>query len=222
VPKPGEVTLAHHGVLFLDELPEFGRHTLDVLREPLETGTIHIARAKAHSTFPAQFQLIAAMNPSPTGDIHDGRCTPDTILRYLNRLSGPLLDRIDLQIDVPRPDPHQYGEYANQDTELSAQQAHEKVCAARKIQIQRQGCLNAHLPITQLQQYSGLSKPDQTFLRDVCHQLSLSLRVYHRCIRVARTLADLDGESHVTRAHLAESLSFRALDTLLREFTNQT
>ena len=217
-PRPGEISLAHNGILFLDELPEFGRHTLDVLREPLETGEVHITRAKGQATFPASFQLIAAMNPSPTGDIHDGRSTPDQIMRYLNRLSGPLLDRIDLQVEVPKLDSFDFGE---QDSSfLSAQEAYELAEFARAKQIQRQGCLNGELSISGLHKHSAIEPEDLSFFKDVAKQLDLSLRVFHRCIKVARTLADLEDSDGVTRHHLAEALSFRALDTLIREFSS--
>lgn len=218
-PKPGEISLAHNGILFLDELPEFGRHTLDVLREPLETGQIHITRSKGQATFPAAFQLVAAMNPSPTGDLHDGRSTPDQIMRYLNRLSGPLLDRIDIQVEVPKLDTFHFGSKQHNDEFLSAQEAFELAEFARAKQHQRQGCLNGKLSIADLEKFSCIEPNELVFFQDVAKKLSLSLRVFHRCIKVARTLADLEDSATITRSHLAEALSFRALDTLIRDFS---
>lgn len=218
-PKPGEISLAHKGILFLDELPEFGRHTLDVLREPLETGEIHITRAKGQATFPAAFQLIAAMNPSPTGDIHDGRSTPDQVMRYLNRLSGPLLDRIDLQVEVPKLANFDFGETHSERDFLTAQEAYELAEFARATQVERQGCLNGELSIAQLQLHANIEKDALLFFKEVAKTLELSLRVFHRCIKVARTLADLEDNPTITKAHLAEALSFRALDTLIKEFS---
>ncbi|MBO1254799.1 YifB family Mg chelatase-like AAA ATPase [Alteromonas sp. 5E99-2] len=216
-PKPGEISLAHKGILFLDELPEFGRHTLDVLREPLETGQIHISRAKGRASFPSSFQLVAAMNPSPTGDIHDGRSTPDQIMRYLNRLSGPLLDRIDLQVEVPKLDNFQFGQPPANDTFLTAQEAFELAEFARTKQYKRQGCLNGELSVSALEEYSQVEPEELAFFQEVAKKLDLSLRVFHRCIKVARTLADLEDNDTVTRQHLAEALSFRALDTLIKD-----
>lgn len=218
-PVPGEVSLAHGGVLFLDELPEFGRKTLDVLREPLETGDVHIARASAKACFPANFQLLAAMNPSPTGDIDDNRCTPQQQLQYLNRLSGPLLDRIDIQIEVPRlaelvlsqPGPPQ-----GEDSMLAARDA---VYAARQRQQSRQGKPNAALSGGELAGHCALSEADLRFFQQAAATLKLSMRTFHRTLKVARTLADLAASPAVGRDHLAEALGYRALDTLVRQLS---
>ncbi|MFC3093920.1 ATP-dependent protease [Alteromonas sediminis] len=218
-PKPGEVSLAHHGVLFMDELPEFGRHTLDVLREPLESGDINIARANAQARYPARFQLVAAMNPSPTGDILDGRSSPDQILRYLNRLSGPLLDRIDLQIEVPKLDDFGFGRL-RPPSSLTAQEAYNQCELAREKQRLRQGCLNAQLPIDKLEEACALTTADVQYFQDVALQLELSLRVFHRCLRIARTIADMANCDAVGRNHFAEAMSYRALDKLIREFSS--
>ncbi len=215
-PRPGEISLAHNGVLFLDELPEFPRRVLDVLREPLEAGKICISRAAQQVTYPAQFQLVAAMNPSPTGDIHDGRSTTDQILRYLARLSGPLLDRIDLQVDVPK---------VPSDDVLTAQAAQgpnsaeirQRVALARQKQIQRVGVLNGQLNHKGLQQCCQLTVADQHFLQHCIESLNLSMRAYHRIIKLARTIADLQNSQHIKRPHLHEAMSFRAMDNLIRQ-----
>ncbi|WP_218353623.1 YifB family Mg chelatase-like AAA ATPase [Alteromonas lipotrueiana] len=218
-PMPGEISLAHHGVLFLDELPEFGRRSLDVLREPLETGDICISRAHSQATYPARFQLIAAMNPSPTGDIHDNRSSPDAILRYINRLSGPLLDRIDLQVEVPRlPD------YILKPPQIkgkdSAVEAGEQVRRARAVQHLRQGKLNSQLQADELAQICQLRPDDLAFLQQACASLKLSMRVFHRILKVARTIADIEACPTVQRPHLAEALGYRALDRIIAQLSS--
>lgn len=218
-PTPGEVSLAHCGVLFLDELPEFGRRTLDVLREPLETGDVHISRASAQVCYPARFQLLAAMNPSPTGDTHDNRCTPQQQLRYLNRLSGPLLDRIDIQIEVPRLKEFVLHKPATDNACDSQQKARDVVLQARGIQQARQGKTNADLSSGELAEYCKLSTNDLSFVQHAAESLKLSMRTFHRTLKVARTLADLDNSDAVTRAHLAEALGYRALDTLINQLS---
>lgn len=215
-PLPGEVSLAHQGILFLDELPEFGRRTLDVLREPLETGDINITRAQGQATFPARFQLVAAMNPSPTGDIHDGRTTPDEIMRYLNRLSGPLLDRIDLQVNVARIDNYLIATDQSSNHTDTMYQAVQQVAAARKLQLSRQGKQNGLLAAGELQARCQLNENDALFFEHAAKQLSLSMRTFHRLLKVARTIADLDESVAVKRHHLSEALGYRALDTLIR------
>jgi magnesium chelatase family protein len=209
-PQPGEITLAHQGVLFLDELPEFDRKVLEVLREPLESGQIVIARARDKVRFPARFQLVAAMNPCPCGHLGDPagrcRCTPEQIQRYRNKLSGPLLDRIDLHLNVPRettrlqpsPEPN-----------LSSADAAAQVSTARQLQLQRQGCANAHLDLGGVQQHCHLPEADRQWLESACERLGLSLRAAHRVLKVARTLADLEGAAAIQRAHLAEALQYR-------------
>ena len=218
-PSPGEVSLAHNGVLFLDELPEFGRKTLDVLREPLETGDVHITRASGHATFPARFQLIAAMNPSPTGDIHDGRTTPEQIMQYLNRLSGPLLDRIDLQVEVPRLNNYSLGFDNTVKKEDSINHAVADVQRAQEVQLERQGKLNGKLAASELYTVCKLADADAAFFESAAKQLTLSMRVYHRLLKVSRTIADIDGACVIQRQHLAEALGYRALDTLMAKVT---
>ncbi|NDV90814.1 YifB family Mg chelatase-like AAA ATPase [Alteromonas sp. 345S023] len=215
---PGEVSLAHHGVLFLDELPEFGRKALEVLREPLETGDVHISRASGSATYPANFQLIAAMNPSPTGDIDDNRLTPQQQLNYLNRLSGPLLDRIDIQVEVPRLENYDLTPPIN-NSDDSIHHAIEQVLVARAIQLERQGKPNAHVNGGELAALCQLSQQDLAFLQAAAKQLNLSMRVFHRTLKVARTLADLDAETKVNRQHLSEALGYRALDTLIKQLS---
>ncbi|MBV6751327.1 YifB family Mg chelatase-like AAA ATPase [Pseudomonas chlororaphis] len=209
-PQPGEITLAHHGVLFLDELPEFDRRVLEVLREPLESGHIVISRARDRVRFPARFQLVAAMNPCPCGYLGDPsgrcRCTPEQIQRYSNKLSGPLLDRIDLHLTVAREatalSPSQ------QDGDNTAQAA-ARVAEARQRQQQRQGCANAFLDLPALRAHCKLSTGDEKWLETACERLTLSLRAAHRLLKVARTLADLEQVENISREHLAEALQYR-------------
>ncbi len=209
-PQPGEITLAHHGVLFLDELPEFDRKVLEVLREPLESGHIVIARAKDRVRFPARFQLVAAMNPCPCGYLGEpsGKCscTPDMVQRYRNKLSGPLLDRIDLHLTVAREatalNP------AAKPGENSASAA-ALVAEARERQQKRQGCANAFLDLPGLKRHCKLSTADEIWLEAACERLILSLRSAHRLLKVARTLADLEQADAITREHLAEALQYR-------------
>ncbi len=215
---PGEVSLAHNGVLFLDELPEFGRRALEVLREPLETGDVHISRASGSASYPANFQLIAAMNPSPTGDIDDNRLTPQQQLNYLNRLSGPLLDRIDIQVEVPRLGSYDLTPPINNKDD-SIHHAIEQVLVARAIQLERQGRPNAQLTGGELAALCQLSEPDLSFLQAAAKQLNLSMRVFHRTLKVARTIADLDVEARVNRQHLSEALAYRALDNLIKQLS---
>ncbi len=209
-PQPGEITLAHHGILFLDELPEFDRKVLEVLREPLESGEIVIARARDKVRFPARFQLVAAMNPCPCGYLGDPsgrcRCSAEQIQRYRSKLSGPLLDRIDLHLHVAR---EATALHANPDSGTSSAQAAATVAAARQRQEQRQGGANAFLDLQQLRQHCGLSDDDQRWLEGACERLGLSLRAAHRLLKVARTLADLDAVDAIQRSHLAEALQYR-------------
>lgn len=217
-PQPGEVSLAHNGVLFLDELPEFGRQALDVLREPLETGDICLSRASGQARYPARFQLLAAMNPSPTGDIDDGRSTSQQIQRYLSKLSGPLLDRIDIQIEVRRPDSYAFA--APLTGEDSALAARECVTNAHSIQLRRQGKNNASLSVAELATHCMMDAAAQDFLQRAATKLKLSMRVFHRTIKVARTIADLAGESTISTDHIGEALGYRALDNLIRQFNS--
>ncbi|MCY1430495.1 Competence protein ComM [compost metagenome] len=209
-PQPGEITLAHHGILFLDELPEFERRVLEVLREPLESGYIVISRAKDRVRFPARFQLVAAMNPCPCGYLGEptGRCscTPDMVQRYRNKLSGPLLDRIDLHLTVAREatalnPPVKPGE--------DSASAALIVAEARERQQTRQGCANAFLDLPGLRKHCKLSTVDENWLETACERLNLSLRSAHRLLKVARTLADLEQVDSISREHLAEALQYR-------------
>jgi magnesium chelatase family protein len=210
--SPGEISLAHRGVLFLDELPEFDRRVLEALREPLENGCITLARASGRLELPARFQLIAAMNPCPCGHLGDDvqacRCSPRRIERYRSRISGPLLDRIDLRIEVPRVP---LAELQAQDaaTEAANRPCNQRVRAARELQLRRAGCLNAHLPLQRLQQDCALDSEAQRLLDRSCEQLGLSGRGLHRLLRVSRSIADLDGAASINAGHLAEAIQLR-------------
>lgn len=209
-PRPGEISLAHHGVLFLDELPEFDRKVLEVLREPLESGEIHISRAARQATYPAQFQLVAAMNPCPCGYLgHPSkpcRCTPDAVSRYRDKISGPLLDRIDLTIEVPALPAHDLIEA--QAGESSADVL-ARVIRARSLQHTRQGKINAALSTTELDEVANISDEARQALAQTLEKLSLSARSFHRILRVARTLADLAGDEVVSRVHVLRAVGFR-------------
>lgn len=214
-PAPGEISLAHHGVLFLDELPEFERRVLDALREPIESGEIHISRTRAKISYPARFQLIAAMNPSPSGHLQGrhNRCSIEQNLRYLNRLSGPFLDRFDLSVDIPLP-PAGTLSQQHGDGETS-QQVRIRVQAARERQLQRQQTLNATLNNQQIRQFCPLQSADSQWLEHAFSKLGLSIRAWQRLVKVARTIADMHGEKHICRQHLQEALSYRAIDRML-------
>ena len=209
-PRPGEISLAHHGVLFLDELPEYPRHALEALREPLETGRVTISRAARQADFPAHFQLLAAMNPCPCGHLGNGamdcRCTPDEVARYQGRLSGPLLDRIDLQVEVPAVASRALS--ASADGEASAVVA-ARVAAARERALQRQGMLNRALAGEALERHCALAAAGSEFLHQAALRLGWSARAFHRVLRVARSIADLAGDERITLAHLAEAIQYR-------------
>jgi magnesium chelatase family protein len=212
-PRPGEISLAHNGVLFLDELPEFSRHVLDVLREPLESGQIVISRASRQSSFPAQFQLVAAMNPCPCGYAGDPRqrcrCTPDQIQRYRNRVSGPLLDRIDLSLEVPRVPVSEIGAPRSALDEDSAT-VRARVLRARHQALMRAGRPNAEISTRELERDCALGPAERRWFDAALERLGLSARAYHRTLRVARTIADLDGgAAALDRGHLAEALQYR-------------
>ncbi|KAA8996484.1 YifB family Mg chelatase-like AAA ATPase [Affinibrenneria salicis] len=217
LPKPGEISLAHNGVLFLDELPEFERRVLDALREPLESGEIVISRARAKVRFPARIQLVAAMNPSPSG-YHQGvhnRATVSQILRYLSRLSGPFLDRFDLSIEVPLLPPGTL-RYQQARGESSAA-VRARVCAAREHQQQRSGKVNALLNNQEVAAYCLLAPEDARWLEEVMGKLGLSVRAWHRVLKVARTIADLAAAADIQHDHLSEALGYRSMDRLLRQ-----
>jgi magnesium chelatase family protein len=213
-PRPGEISLAHHGVLFLDELPEYDRRVLEVLREPLESGSITISRAARQAEFPARFQLVAAMNPCPCGyhGHYNGRCacTSEQIQRYRQRVSGPLLDRLDIHIEVPAVPTRQL-----QDEEAGVEtsdQVRERAMAARARQNARCNSSNATLNNQQINQYCRISQQDKMLLGEAIDRLGLSARAYHRILKVARTIADLDDNEQINTAHLTEAISYRRLD----------
>jgi magnesium chelatase family protein len=212
-PKPGEISLAHNGVLFLDELPEFSRAVLEVLREPLESGEVRISRARTQATFPARFQLIAAMNPCPCGYFGNNddrcRCTPDQVRRYRDRISGPMLDRIDMHVPVralPQGELHktQQGE--------SSSIIRQRVEAARNRQMARQGKANNLLSVPELELYCVLEEKDKHLLEQAITKMGLSTRAYHRVLKVARTLADMQGKDYPDTENISEALSYRSLD----------
>lgn len=213
-PRPGEITLAHQGVLFLDELPEFDRRVLEVLREPLESGTITVSRAAYQADFPARFQLVAAMNPCPCGFLGDAdgqcRCTPDQVARYRGRISGPLLDRIDLQLFVPRVERAQL--LASGAEAESTATVRARVEAARLQQLQRQNSTNAALGPRELERHAALGPAQRELIEQAMQRLRLSARGVHRVLRVARTIADLAGATDLAVPHLAEALRCRELD----------
>ena len=214
-PKPGEISLAHNGVLFLDELTEFRRGVIEVLREPLESGNIHISRASGKAIFPARFQLIAAMNPCPGGcdSIATCDCSPEQLGRYRNKLSAPLLDRIDIQIELGRLAHHELVSDKNRDRETSIQVS-ARVGAARELQLARQGCVNAILDNQRLMDICCLGNRAEQILLQAIDKLRLSARSYHKLLRLARTIADLAQSEQVTEVHVTEAVSYRRRDRL--------
>ncbi len=217
-PMPGEVSLAHHGVLFLDELPEFHRNVLEVLRQPLEEGVVTIARAAASVTFPCRFMLVAAMNPCPCGYLGDPRrncrCSPPQIQRYRNRISGPLLDRIDLHIEVPAV---RYSDLASMERGEPSASVRERVLRARRVQQERfrgrpRIHCNADMRAKDTQQFCHPSDDAQQLLRMAIQELHFSARAYDRILKVARTIADLAGSETVESTHVQEAIQYRSLD----------
>jgi magnesium chelatase family protein len=212
-PRPGEISLAHHGVLFLDELPEFERSVLEVLREPLESGRITISRAARQADFPAEFQLIAAMNPCPCGFLghylNKCRCTPDQVARYRGRISGPLLDRIDVQIEVPAVPQLELVKAAKGETSAAIRG---RVSRAREIQLARQGRPNAKLGPQDIDEHCKPDQAGEELLKSAIARLGLSARAYHRVLKIARTIADLDGAASIAAAQVAEAIRYRKLD----------
>lgn len=221
-PKPGAISLAHHGVLFLDELPEFSRSVLEAMREPLENHRVDISRVNGQVTYPAKFLLVAAMNPTPSGFFPDdpyGRCkdTPDQIARYQKKVSGPLLDRIDLHLEVPAVDIDALQAKSNPQNETS-ETVRQRVEKLHLKQIARQGCLNGDLTPKQIQEHVPVDQQGQVLLKNAVERMGISARSYHRILRVARTLADMSDSLDVHQNHLAEALSYRSFDRHSRSF----
>ena len=222
-PRPGEVSLAHYGVLFLDELPEFKRSTLEVLRQPLEEGRVTISRAATSLTYPARFMLVAAMNPCPCGYYGDPRracaCTPRQINQYRGRISGPLLDRIDIQIQVPGV---RFQELAATEGGDGSEKLRQRVETAKGVQARRfvksRIYANAHMTSRLVKQHCPLGPDAQKLLEAAMERLGLSARAYHRILKIARTIADLEGEANVAPAHVAEAIQYRTLD---RQFSSE-
>jgi magnesium chelatase family protein len=212
-PRPGEISLAMNGVLFLDELPEFERKVLEVLREPLESGRITISRAARQADFPARFQLVAAMNPCLCGYLghHSGRCrcTPDQVARYRGKISGPLLDRIDVQIEVPAVPEEDLMRQAQGESSSSIRQ---RVEAAYQRQLERQGKANARLAVKDIDKYCIPDTLGENLLKQAISRLNFSARAYHRVLKVARTIADLAASDGITSTHIAEAVQYRKLD----------
>ncbi|MEX0960616.1 MAG: YifB family Mg chelatase-like AAA ATPase [Burkholderiales bacterium] len=212
-PRPGEISMAMHGVLFLDELPEFDRSVLEVLREPLESGRIVVSRAARQAEFPARFQLVAAMNPCPCGYLghYSGRChcSPDQVARYRRRISGPLMDRIDLQIEVPSvPD----SDLVSKQIGEASASIRERVRMARERQQKRQGRPNAQLGVRDMESFCAPEADAEKLARQALARLGLSARAYHRVLKVARTIADLAGADRIAAAHVAEAIQYRRLE----------
>ncbi|HEV2445143.1 MAG TPA: ATP-binding protein, partial [Candidatus Sulfopaludibacter sp.] len=212
--RPGEISLAHHGVLFLDELPEFDRHVLEALREPLEAGVVRVSRAAAHADYPAEFQLVAAMNPCPCGHLGDPagtcRCTPARTQQYRARISGPLLDRLDMHVQVPRVEVSDFDTRIDRGEPSAAVAT--RVVSARSLQLARQGRCNARLTDAQVEQCCILQPRARTLLDRAMTQLRFSGRSRQRILKLARTIADLDGRETIADTHVGEAVLLRCLD----------
>jgi magnesium chelatase family protein len=219
-PHPGEISLAHNGVLFLDELPEFRRSVLELLREPMECGTVSVSRATWKASFPARFQLIGAMNPCPCGYFGDlagrCRCTPDQVMRYRNRISGPLLDRIDMQITVQRTRFADLAKTSAQSSEASGT-VRGRVKEAQNVQMTRTGRLNARLDSDSLSRCCTLDRASRAIMQRAVDRLGYSARAYHRVLKVARTIADLAGLDHIREDHVKEAMVYREMDRAHRD-----
>ena len=217
-PTPGEISLAHHGILFLDELPEFKRSVLETLRQPLEEGRVTISRASGTMTFPSQFLLVAAMNPSPDGKMPgESRSSPREIQNYLGRISGPLLDRIDLHVEVPAV---KFREMTSDRTGETSAQIRERVVAARGLQITRfkskpKITCNARMGPKELKAFCELDEATKDLLKMAMTDLNLSARAYDRILKVARTIADLASAENITAEHISEAIQYRSLDRQL-------
>jgi len=212
-PLPGEISLAHQGVLFLDELTEFDRHVIDVLREPMETGSITISRAARQSDFPARFQLIAAMNPCPQGYSCDGKdlcqCTPEQQLKYRNRISAPFLDRIDIHIEVPRINNRELNNDASEGE--NSEQIRQRVNKAFQRQQKRGPRFNAELQVKEIEAFCVLDTKEKLLLEKAMEKLKLSARAYHRILKLARTIADIENSQKIESPHLTEAISYRSM-----------
>jgi magnesium chelatase family protein len=217
LPRPGEASLAHNGVLFLDELPEFKRDTLEALRQPLEEGEVSVVRARGRLAFPARFALLAAMNPCPCGHLgdprHDCRCSPPLVERYRGRISGPLLDRIDLHVEVPAPSLRELRAKTGEGTEAVAA----RVAIARAVQRERFGAdspspVNAAIASGDLRRFCHVDPSGRALLDAAFEKLGLSARALDRVLKVARTIADLAGSDAIRASHLAEAIQYRTLD----------
>lgn len=219
-PKPGEISLAHKGVLFLDELTEFSRQVLDNLREPLETGRVTISRAAHQAEYPANFLLLAATNPCPCGHFGNTkqhcRCTPDNIRRYLSKISGPLLDRIDMQVEVPLLSQDELLNGRKQ-TQRSSNDIRQEVKASQKSQLDRQGKLNGQLEASEVDEYCALGKGSKELLTQALTRLNLSARSYHRILKVSRSIADLELSPLIEPKHISETLNYRKMERYLAQ-----
>ena len=212
-PRPGEISLAHNGVLFLDELPEFDRRVLEALREPLESGRVAVSRAARQAEYPARFQLIAAMNPCPCGYLghYAGkcRCTPDQVARYRGKISGPLIDRIDIQIEVPTLREEELTSVGRGESSAGVR---DRVAAARALQVARQGKVNAQLSPREVEKFCPAEAEGVSLLKQAIARLNLSARAYHRVLKLARTIADLAGSATIGASQMAEAIQYRRLD----------